>query len=186
MISGVFDGPLTGGLPKLVELYALDNIADLSSYGVGSANNGGGTDGQEFTLSGSATAGSFITVASESMEFNKYFGETPTFTTGAANINGDDAIELFFNGGVADTFGDISVDGTDQPWEYMDGWAYRQVGSSPGGSSFQIGEWQLSGANAVDGCSTNGSCGSAFPSKSFLSGVSEYSADGVWLCNKYS
>ena len=53
IISGVIDGPLTGGLPKMVELYVLDDIADLSTYyGVGTANNGGGTDGEEFTLSG--------------------------------------------------------------------------------------------------------------------------------------
>ena len=52
IISGVIDGPLTGGLPKAVELYAMDSIADLSAYAIGSANNGP-SDGPEFTLSGS-------------------------------------------------------------------------------------------------------------------------------------
>jgi hypothetical protein len=57
MITGVLDGPLPGGLPKVIELYAFADIADLSIYGVGSANNGGGTDGEELTLEGSASAG---------------------------------------------------------------------------------------------------------------------------------
>ena len=43
IITAVFDGPLTGGTPKGVELYVVNNIADLSIYGLGAANNGGGT-----------------------------------------------------------------------------------------------------------------------------------------------
>ena len=42
LISGVMDGPLSGGLPKVVELYVVNNIPDLSVCGLGSANNGGG------------------------------------------------------------------------------------------------------------------------------------------------
>eukprot|EP00984_Skeletonema_dohrnii_P010390 scaffold4046_cov78-Skeletonema_dohrnii-CCMP3373.AAC.1 len=44
IITGVIDGPRSGGLPKAVELYATSDIPDLSSYGVGFANNGGGSD----------------------------------------------------------------------------------------------------------------------------------------------
>ena len=56
-ITAVFDGPLSGGLPKGVELYVVNDIPDLSQYGLGSANNGGGSDGEEFTFpTGSATA----------------------------------------------------------------------------------------------------------------------------------
>jgi len=41
VITGVFDAPLPGGLPKGIELYVINDIDDLSSFGVGSANNGG-------------------------------------------------------------------------------------------------------------------------------------------------
>lgn len=34
MITGVFDGPLTGGSPKVLELYAVNDIADMSVYTV--------------------------------------------------------------------------------------------------------------------------------------------------------
>ena len=50
IITGVYDGPLSGGTPKAIELYVLNDISDLSIYGVGSANNGGGTDGVEAQL----------------------------------------------------------------------------------------------------------------------------------------
>ena len=50
VITGVVDGPLSGGTPKAVELCVLNDIPDLSIYGVGSANNGGGSDGEEFTF----------------------------------------------------------------------------------------------------------------------------------------
>jgi len=166
IITGVIDGPLTGGLPKAIELYALHDIANLSAYGIGSANNGLGTDGQEFTLSGSASAGSFITVASEAAGFDAYFAEPPTFTDSVAIINGDDAIELFFEGAVVDTFGDI--DSTGQAWRYENGWAYRKARSTPGGSLFELSEWTFSSADAVNGCTDNGSCASSFPYKSFV------------------
>ena len=126
IITGVIDGPLTGGLPKAVEFYATEDIADLSIYGFGSANNGGGTDGEEFTFSGSASKGDFIWVATESAGFSSFFGFDPTFVeSNAPNINGDDAIELFKNGSVIDILGDINVDGTGTAWDHLDGWAYR-------------------------------------------------------------
>ena len=50
VITGVVDGPLTGGTPKAIEFCALNDIPDLSAYGFGSANNGGGSDGEEFTF----------------------------------------------------------------------------------------------------------------------------------------
>ena len=57
VITGVVDGPLTGGLPKAVEVYVVNDVADLSAYGVGSANNGGGTDGEEFTFPAVGSSG---------------------------------------------------------------------------------------------------------------------------------
>lgn len=159
IISGVIDGDLSGGNPKAVELYALSDIADLSAYGIGTANNGGGRDGEEFTFpSDSATAGDYITIATESTGFNDFFGYTPDYTSTAANINGDDAIELFFNNAVVDVFGEIDVDGTGEPWEYTDGWARRIDGSVPSGATFQLTEWVFSGPGALETCTINGSC----------------------------
>ena len=168
IITGVVDGPLPGGIPKAIELYAKDNIADLSLYGIGSANNGGGTDGEEYTFSGSASAGQYIYVASESIEFTNFFGFAPDFTTGAAAINGDDAIELFYTGGVVDVFGDINLDGTGTPWDYLDGWVYRNSTSGPDGSTFVLGNWTYSGINALDGETTNATAAMPFPVATYV------------------
>ena len=161
LITGVFDASLSGGTPKGIELYATADVADLSTIGVGSANNGGGSDSEEFTLEGSATAGEFIYISSESAQFTNWFGFAPTFTTNAMGINGDDAIELFSNGVVIDTFGDINVDGSGEAWDYLDGWAYRNSGSVAG--AFVVSDWSFSGTNALDGETTNSSATSAIP-----------------------
>ena len=164
VISGVFDGPLPGGIPKGIELYVLQDIPDLSLYGVGFANNGGGTDGQEFTFPAvSANAGDYIYIATNAASFNTFFGFNPDFTTGSAAINGDDAIELFFNGAVIDIFGDINTDGTGQPWEYLDGWAYRVSATGPDGSTFVLGNFTYSGPNAFDGETDNGTAATPMP-----------------------
>ena len=164
IITGVIDGPLSGGLPKAVEVYVVNNVADLSIYGVGGANNGGGTDGEEFTFPAvAATAGDFIYIASESMGFDTFFGFAPDHTSFAVNINGDDAIELFQNGVVVDVFGDINVDGTGQPWEHLDGWAYRDNGTGPDGTTFVLGNWSFSGPNALDTETSNASATTPFP-----------------------
>ena len=168
IISGVVDGPLSGGTPKAIEFYAISAIADLSEFGFGSANNGGGSDGQEFTFpSISVPAGSYITVSSESDQFTVFFGTNSSFTSSAASINGDDAIELFQNGSVVDVYGDINVDGSGQIWDYLDGWAYRNVGAQPNGGIWDASEWTYSGTNALDGESSNSTAATPFPIGSF-------------------
>jgi hypothetical protein len=177
LITGVFDGPLAGGEPKVVELYATTAIPNLGLYAAGAANNGGGTDGVENILSGSASAGQYLYIVDDNNEmqpagtkFASYFGVTPALLFdsnlgtlgGAAAINGDDAIELFFDptgaftGGqtVIDTFGEITHAGPGA-WNYLDGWAYRKNGTGPDGGTFAIGNWTFSGIDANDGKTTN-------------------------------
>jgi len=159
-IVGALDGPLAGGLPKMIEVYVINDIPDLTLFGIGSANNGGGTDGQEFTFpAGSATAGTFLYLASEAPMFTTYFGFAPDYTDGAASINGDDAIELFQNGNVVDIYGDINVDGTGTAWDHLDSFAHRNNGTGPDGSTFVLGNWTVTAPNTLDSCSTtNDAC----------------------------
>ncbi len=166
IITGVLDGPLSGGVPKLVELFATEAIDDLSQYGLGSANNGGGSDGVEFTFpTGQLAKGSYIYVASQSGA-DPFLGITPDYSTSAVNVNGDDAIELFKEGVVIDLFGDPAADGTGQAWEYLDGWASRKPGAvaSP---TFDIGQWTFSGPNALDGETTNAGAATPFPMRGY-------------------
>ena len=170
IITGVFDGTLSGGTPKGVEVYVMDDIADLSMYGIGSANNGGGSDGEEYTFPAeSATAGSFLYVTGNETEFMAFFGFAPTHIVDgfALSINGDDAVELFHNGVVEDVFGDINTDGTGEPWEYQDGWAYRVSNTGPDGSTFDLANWTFSGVNGLEGGTDNASATTPMPLGSY-------------------
>ncbi|MEQ8849196.1 hypothetical protein [Botrimarina sp.] len=205
IVTGMFDGPLTGGVPKVVELFAVEDIPDLGKWAIGAANNGGGTDGAETILSGSASAGDFLYVVDGGFDtFAAYFGFTPdlifdgSFDTGggAAAINGDDAIEVFFDNDmdgdfatsvVGDVFGDINVDGTGQPWDHLDGWAYRNDFTSATDpdndpttpSPFVLSDWSFSGVDANDG-KTENTGANAFPIGSFTP-IPEPAAAGLAL-----
>jgi len=167
IITAVYDATLSGGTPKGVELYVINNIPDLSIYGLGSANNGGGTDGEEFEFDAvSATAGDYLYVSSDSARFNEFFGFDSDFVSGSMAINGDDAIELFLNDVVVDVYGDINVDGSGEVWEYADSWAYRSNGTSVS-TTFNAADWIIPGTDALDGESTNAGAAQPVPVGTF-------------------
>ena len=174
MISAAYDGPLSGGTPKGVELYVINDIADLSVYGISSANNGGGTTGTpEFTFPADAvSAGTYIYVTANATEFSSFFGFAANYTSGSMGINGDDAIELFFNSNVIDVFGDVDTDGTGQTWDHLDGWAYRNSLDTPNGGAFDDANWTYSGPNAWDGETDNATATSPMPIGTFTTPAS--------------
>ena len=80
-IVGVFDAQI-GSAPRGVEIEVLSNIPDLSIFGIGSANNGDGTDGQEFTFPAeSAQTGDLIYVINSGQlsAFQAFFETHVTF-----------------------------------------------------------------------------------------------------------
>ena len=127
-----FDIPSAGNDGKAIHVLVVNDIDNLSLYGIGVANNGGGTDGQEYTFPPvSASAGDNILVARSPSNIALYLAANQVNIMLANNSieqNGDDAIELFYNDEVIETFGDINNDGTDQSWEYLDSWAYKENG----------------------------------------------------------
>jgi predicted extracellular nuclease len=167
VITGVIDGPLSGGVPKALELYASEAIPDLSVYGIESAQNGAAAAGEEFEFPADSLAqGEFIYVASESSGFEAFFGFAPDYVTGHMSINGDDAI-ILYNGGVeSDVFGEVGVDGTGTAWEHLDGWAYR-LNSAGASSEFNADSWNFSLPNALDGETSNTTAAIPFPTASY-------------------
>ncbi|WCO01384.1 T9SS type A sorting domain-containing protein [Psychroserpens ponticola] len=171
VITGIIDGPLPGGYPKGLELYVVNDIADLSVYGIERAGNGDAPTGtQTYTFpADSYTAGDFIYISAEIPYFTQYLGIAPTYAdtaNGELNNNGDDVVMLYSNGSLSDAIG--FGDGTGTTWEYLDGWAYRIDGQGPN-ATFTDTEWTYSGINALDGCDlgddtgTNAGCASVFP-----------------------
>ena len=156
MLQGVLDlsVPSAGSDGKAIHLVVTSDIADLTNYGIGVANNGGGTDGEEYTFpEGSATAGMHVLVArsAEAMEAYGITGfDLVLDASSAISQNGDDAIELYFGGNVIETFGDPNTDGTGEAWEYLDSWAYMVDGV-----------WTYGGVDCSDGTTTT--CESSCP-----------------------
>ena len=160
-LKGVMDFtvPSGGSDGKAIHLVATADIADLSVFGLGVANNGGGTDGMEYTLDAvSASSGDDILIARSVEAMSAYFadcyGEFEIIMVANSDIsqNGDDAIELFEQGVVIETFGDLDVDGTGEAWEYMDSWAYN-VGDS----------WIYGGVNCSDDSQTSATSDCPYP-----------------------
>ncbi len=173
IITGVFDGPLPGGKPKVLELYAINDVSDLSVYTVKNQTNANTEWGSDYNLTGSANAGDFIyiTGVDHTADFNTYFGNSLTpFESGVVNVNGDDRLAIFNAADIiVDLFGEDGVDGTDSEWEYLDGWAYRNNNSAPN-PSFNTAEWTFSGINANDDQTSNATASNPFPIGSYTQG----------------
>ena len=173
-LQGIIDFtvPAGGSSGKAIHLIANNNISDLSVYGIGVANNGGGTDSVEYVFpSISVNAGEEILLARDTVEMAMYFDSCYSnfhrIIQASSDIsqNGDDAIELFHNGVVIETFGDINVDGSGEPWEYMDSWAYKlgpTIGT-PGPTSFSGFDWSFGVVNCTDGSTTTQSSSCPYP-----------------------
>ena len=169
ILHGIIDFDLASGgaTGKAIHLYASKNISDLSVYGIGVANNGGGTDGQEYTFpSMSVSQGDHILLARDTNEMSTYFDSCfSSFNvvlqaTSSISQNGNDAIELFENGSIIETFGDPNVNGTGEPWEYLDSWAYKD---NIGSVVFGVNNWLMGGVNCSDNSTTTLSSGCPYP-----------------------
>ena len=158
-LKGILDLSLPSNNGKAIHLVATTDIADLSIFGVGVASNGGGSGGIDQDLPVmSISAGDDVLLARSSDAMYLYledcYAEFEYMIQAGSSIsqNGDDAIELFEQGVVIQTFGDVDVDGTDQAWEYTDSWAYL-VGDS----------WTYGGVNCTDGSQTSATSDCPYP-----------------------
>ncbi|MFC0603150.1 T9SS type A sorting domain-containing protein [Winogradskyella pulchriflava] len=170
--------PSGGSDGKAIHVVATADIADLSVYGIGTVANGNGSDGQEYTFDAiSVSSGDHILIARTPSSIKQYL--TPEgfslfnvvlVATTDINMNGDDAIELFKNGTVIETFGDINVDGTGQFWEYLDSWAYKETSGAVWPSG-----WIYGTVNCTDGSQTTFSSTCVYPFVESLSSNNEFS-----------
>lgn len=154
VITGIVDGNLAGGSPKFVEVVATENIADLSVFSMQLFSNGNPVAGNTNALPAIALSQGdvFYIVASspaqQLIDFNTAFPGQTVFTLAAASFNGDDAIRLIEGTTVIDQFGVVGLDGTGQPWEYTDSYAFRNSGFGPN-QVFTLSEWTFGGPGAL-------------------------------------
>lgn len=169
VIRGVVDGPLSldgnGGDPKALVFEATADIADLSIFGAGTANNGGGSDGQEYSFPAiTASTGDIFVVTADSTHTDFLTSRYPAVTAGwndaIAFINGDDPFELYENGSVIDTYGDVALDGSGEDWEYTDSFAVRTGGSA---GAFVLANYAISPVDSLDGLDEAGAVAALVP-----------------------
>ena len=153
LITGV--GDPNGGTGDIIELYATADVADLSIYGIETANNGAAAGGVEFSLSGSASAGDFLYLTTDQLDFTQFFGFAADVVDGDISFNGDDSVYLYQSGAIIDVLGYVpNVDFTGLSGDYSDGWAYRNDGTGPSGnatttfSDWDIGVLRLGNSNS--------------------------------------
>ena len=179
-LQGIIDFDLVsaGYTGKALHLKANSNISDLSNYGIGVANNGNGGDGQEYSFpSISVQAGDHILLARDTIAMATYFNscfsqfDHVLAATNAISQNGNDAIELFKDSIVIETFGDINVDGTGLAWEYLDSWAFKDPS---GGVTFSGGNWIFGGVECTIGSLTTQSSSCPYPSCSSGSSIEDF------------
>ncbi|MFK7851004.1 MAG: hypothetical protein AB8D78_08510 [Akkermansiaceae bacterium] len=171
ILTGLVDGPASGGLPKAIELYVTADIADLSQYGVELTSNAGSTaNAPETSFSGNAVAGDFIYVATEAPEFTAAFGFAPTFITNDVNHNGDDDFYIYGPGNtLIDVWGGSDgVDNTGTVSDILDSWAYRNDANGPN-TTFTASEWTIAATNSLDGLSPS-QTGAAVPFGTYSAG----------------
>ncbi len=166
ILTGIIDGPLSGGLPKAIELYATVDIPDLSIYGVELVSNANSTTNQVKTAfsDDSLSAGEFYYVAANSTGFSDFFGFSPDLTTGQLNHNGDDDFYIYKNGEVIDVWG--GSDGlinTNTDYNIVDSWAYR-VDETSYAESFDTAQWVINPKNSLKNKSTAADAGVTFGS----------------------
>jgi hypothetical protein len=124
--------------------------------------------------------------------FAEYFGADSVFATGVDGVdfhidvdisqNGDDAIELFYGGRTVDLYGDIDTDGTGQPWEYTDAFAYRADTVTAPTTTFDLAEWTVAAPDCSDASNNNcdSSCG-PYPDPSFTCPLAKVSPPALLI-----
>ena len=150
-LQGIIDFtvPSAGSDGKAIHVVATENIPNLAYYGIGVANNGGGTDGEEYNFDAqSLAAGQHVLTARSVDAMNAYMDASTIYdvvmvASSSIGQNGDDAIELYMGGALVEVYGDPDVDGTGEAWEYTDSWAYKVDGA-----------WTNGEVNTTDGTET--------------------------------
>lgn len=136
------------GRVRAVHLKVLEDITDLSIYGIEVATNGADpypANPIDYIFPEvSASQGDNILIVRDDdftnaeAFFEGYFSDFTVFQTTIMSQNGDDAILLYKNQTAIESFGQPGTDGTGLYWEYTNSWAYK-LGN----------EWIYPGPNSV-------------------------------------
>ena len=138
----------TTGRVRAVHLKVLEDITDLSIYGIEVATNGADPYPANpidyiFPEVSASQGDNILLVRDDDFTnaeafFEGYFSDFTVFQTTKMSQTGDDAILLYKNQTAIESFGQPGTDGTGLYWEYTNSWAYK-LGN----------EWIYPGPNSV-------------------------------------
>ena len=161
VLGGLVDMTLPNGNEiKGIELWANQDITDISHYGIEISQNGNGSSGIINTLpASSVSSGEKILISPDVQAYSDYFGNCFENYDEIINIpsssgfdfDGNDAVSLYFNNEIIERFGHPHINGNGTAWDYSNSWAYKD--SSLGSFNFSGGSWLFGDANC--GNSTN-------------------------------
>jgi len=164
-LTGIMDFtvPTGGSDGKAIQLTANQNISDLSIYSLNTFSNGSTNGGTAYTFPNiSVNSGEHILLCRDSTDLSTYFGSCwsifhHVIQGSQPTGNGDDATVLYMNNNAIETHGVVGVDGTGEPWEYLDSWAWKDTAAS------NVGNWVYGGVNCSDGSTTTQTSSCPFP-----------------------
>ncbi len=114
---------------RLVEVKAINDIPDLSVYGLAKARysvpDSGIPTSPTYTFSGSLNAGEFLYITNNQDNFEAFFGFTADIVNSVGAVSGSDVVILFKDGVAVDQIGSFHIPLFD--WDYYHSWAIRNV-----------------------------------------------------------
>lgn len=161
VLTAIVDGPCTGGLPKVCEIFAKGTV-DFTQFSFQNQTNanttwGTGANLLDLTPLGTRT-NEFVYIVLTNGSLSIATTEFPSITTsnsiesGVMNLNGDDRVRIIntSTSAVIDQFGVSDVDGTGSAWEWLDTYAKRNNGTGPDGAFVQA-NWTFAPVDDLDG-----------------------------------
>lgn len=154
VITGVFDNTRNSSV-KGIEFYVLDDIPDLSLYGIYLDNHTGylgSTSAPIYTFpNDTVTAGTHIYLSTDSVEFYNLFGITHPVSQvvdSLIHLDGNNGISLVFDTSkVVDLYGVnnnmVTANDFSIAWSYQDGWTYRTSSTAPNNGTFDVTNWNV-------------------------------------------
>lgn len=156
VITALVDGPCSGGIPKVLEIYA-NGTVDFTLFTLENQTNANTTWTAPQSLSALGTrTNEFVYVVMTNNTLSLATSEFPRIVAGNSiesptmNLNGDDKVRIINTATLAviDVFGS-GGDGTGLTWEWLDTYAKRKNGTVPTGS-FVESDWTFAPINTLD------------------------------------
>lgn len=157
VLTGIIDGPCTGGYPKVCEIYAKGTV-DFTQFTFQNQTNANTTWGANLDLSALGTkTDEFVYIVLTGGNLTLATTEFPSITASNSiennvmNLNGDDRVRIIntTTTAVIDQFGVSDTDGTGSSWEWLDTYAKRVNGTGPDGA-FVEANWVFGAVNFFD------------------------------------